>query len=88
MSREVNRSATSRYDSNLVRGTVRPRGDEGVKEETKKPKLKCLILCNVVQKMESKLIENNPTSVATRGQHQGETAVFVDTSTRENEVLR
>ena len=68
------RSKTSGDDSSLVRGTVRTRGDEEIMEETKKPKRKCLKFCNVyVEKMESKLIEIDPTLVVTSNQQSAET---------------
>ena len=70
---EVKRSKTSSDDSNSVRDTLRALGDEEIREETKKPMLKCLNLCNVdVQNVESKLIENEPTFVKTSSQHSGE----------------
>ena len=68
------RSKTSSDDSNLARGPVRARGDEDIREETIKPKFKCVNLCNVdVQNMESKLIENDPTFEVTSSQQSGET---------------
>ena len=60
-------------ESNLVRGTLRARGDEKIREETKKPKPKCLNQCNVdVQNMENKLIEKDPTFVVSSSQQSGE----------------
>ena len=59
---EVESSKTCSVDSNLARGTVTARGDQEIREETKKPKLKCLNLCNVdVENMESLLVENDRT---------------------------
>ena len=81
---EVTRCKTSSDDCNLVRGTMRARGDEELREETRKPKLKCLNLCNVdVQNMESKLIENDPTSVVTTSKHPGETRQALKTCQHE-----
>ena len=57
-----------------MRDTVRARGDEEIREETQKSKLKCLNLCNVyVQNMERKLIEDDPTFVVTSSQPSRET---------------
>ena len=85
---EVEKSKTSNDDSNLVRGAVMARGGEEIKEETKKPKLKCLSQCNVdVQNLECELIENDPTFEVTSSQQSGDAAGLEDAPTREAEVL-
>ena len=53
---------------------MRARGDEEIREETKKPKLECLNLHNVdLRNMESKLIDNDQTYAVTSSQQSGET---------------
>ena len=86
---EVRRSKASSDDSNLARCTVRARGDEEIREETKKPTLKCLNMCSVqVQNMASKLMENDPTFVVTSCQQlERERLQALDTA-REDVVLR
>ena len=61
-------------------GTVRARGDDETRGETKKPKLKSLNPCNVeVQSMESTLIVYDPTFVVTSSQQPGETRQVLQT---------